>query len=168
MTGSAPLALLGQTLERYLKDSFAGYEENAEGDFLVRHGSTVTYVRPAEWTDGQTVVRIWATMNLGMRVDGELTRFLATENGQFLFGGFHLDESRPAVVFGHTLLGDFLSRKELEEAVVAVASTADEYDDRIKARFGGRLSSEPEGAASRSRVVGFLRKLTGGVSGGGS
>jgi hypothetical protein len=101
-------------------------------------------------------------------VSGELARFLATESGKFIFGGFALDEERRNVIFGHTLLGDFLSRKELAEAVEAVSTTADFYDDQIKARFGGRLFSEAAGAAPTpsaghpaQRIFGLLGLLAG-------
>jgi hypothetical protein len=166
MSGTEPVALLRKAVERYLDDSFGGHELGARGDFLVRRGSTVAYVQPLDWTEDRTLVRIWATTNVGMCVDGELTRFLATENGNFVFGGFYLEEHGPSVVFAHTLLGDFLSRKELEEAVTAVATTADVYDDRIKARFGGRLFSEPEvPPAARSWLARLVGKLAGGSSG---
>jgi hypothetical protein len=154
MATAQPLDVLRQALERYLVESFGDYEQDADGDYVVRRGSAVVYVRPLEWQQGQTLVRIWSVTNIGVRVDGELTRFLATENRSFVFGGFALDESGPAVIFGHTLLGDFLSREEVAQAVAAVAETADEYDDRIRARFGGRLPSQPGSALQR-----FLSKF---------
>ena len=42
----------------------------------------------------------------------------------------------------HALLGDFLNGEELAVAVNTLADTADEYDDRIKARFGGHSFAE--------------------------
>jgi len=168
MVSSEPLVELRKTVERYLDDSFGGHEVSAGGDFVVRQGRSVAYVQPLEWTEDRTLVHIWATTNVGMRVDGELTRFLATENGSFVYGGLYLEEHGPSVVFAHTLLGDFLSRRELEEAVTAVATTADFYDDQIKARFGGRLFSEPEAPpAAKSWLARLVGKFAGG-SGGGS
>jgi hypothetical protein len=137
-----PVGVLRQTLKRYLEESYGASEVDADQDFIVRRGSTLTYLRPLSWAGGKTVVRIWSITNIGVPVGGDLTRFLATESGKFTFGGFSLDEDRSTVLFGHTLLGDFLSRKELEEAVDAVSSSADAYDDVIKARFGGRLVTE--------------------------
>lgn len=146
MASTDPVALLRHTLERYLEESPLVFSVDADGDFAVPRGSAVTWIRPVEWTDGQTIVRIWSITNIGMRVDGELTRFLAVESGKLAFGGFSLDEARPAVHLGHTLLGDFLSRRELEEAVEAVASTADVYDEVIVERFGGQRFAEPRPA----------------------
>jgi hypothetical protein len=161
MTRPEPAAVLRGTLERYLDESFGGHEVGNGGDFLLRQGSVLAYVQPLEWTDDRTLVRMWATTNVGMRVDGELTRFLATENGKFVFGGLYLEESGPRVVFAHTLLGDFLSRRELVEAVTSVVTTADSYGDQIKERFGGQLSSEPDELPARDRVAGLLGLLAG-------
>jgi hypothetical protein len=143
MTTSDPVGLLWDTLERYLEESPLDFTVDADRDFAVPRGSAVTWIRPVEWTDGQTIVRIWSITNAGVRVDGELTRFLAVESGKLELGGFSLDEARSSVLLGHTLLGDFLSRRELEEAVAAVASIADSYDEVIEARFGGRRFAEP-------------------------
>ena len=67
-------------------------------------------------------------------------RFPAT--GKLLFGSLQLMEDGPALVLGYTLLGEFLNRTELEVAIAAVGATADDYDDVIKARFGGRTFAE--------------------------
>src|SRR5688572_21245479 len=114
MASTDPVALLRETLERYLEESPLDFTVDADGDFAVPRGSAVTWIRPLEWTDGQTIVRIWSITNAGVRVDGELTRFLAVESGKLELGAFSLDEARSSVLLGHTLLGDFLSRRELE------------------------------------------------------
>jgi hypothetical protein len=152
MASTDPVALLRETLERYLEEAPLDFTVDADGDFAVPRGSAVTWIRPVEWTDGQTIVRIWSITNVGMRVDGELTRFLAVESGKLVYGGLSLDESRPSVHLGHTLLGDFLSRQELEDAVHAIASTADVYDELIEARFGGRRFTQSLGTPAAGDV----------------
>ena len=142
MAEAEAVAALRRKLERYLGELFGGARVDPEGDFVIGRGSAVTWIRPIELPGERTGVRIWSITNVEMRVDDELTRFIATENGKLLFGVFHLEESRPALIFAHTLLGEFLNRKELEVAVDAVDSAADVYDDLVKARFGGRLFSE--------------------------
>ena len=42
------------------------------------------------------------------------------------------------VTFSHNLLGDYLDAEELMYAVGGVASSADELDDELVAKFGGR------------------------------
>jgi hypothetical protein len=139
---SGAVGVLRTKVERYLEELYGGYQVDADGDFALGAESARAWVRPVELPGGRTGVRVWSITNVGMRVDDELTRFLATENAKFVFGSLALDEGRPAILFGHTLLGEFLNRRELEVAVDAVVSIADEYDDRIKSRFGGQLFSE--------------------------
>ena len=144
MEESEAVATLKQTLQDHLMEAFGTYQVDRDGDFVIQQPgvSAVTYVRPTDWVEGQTLVRVFSFTNVDMRVDQELTKFLVTTNANLIFGAFFLDEDAPRVGFRHTLLGDFLQRKELEVAVRAVVSTAEEYDDQIKERFGGRLFTE--------------------------
>jgi hypothetical protein len=139
---SEAVAILRETIEDHLREITGSAETDADGDFVVRQGSATVWVRPLDWSEGRTIVRVWSNTNVGVRIDGELTRFLVTENMRFAFGGFGLDEDRATVTFVYTLLGDFMQRSELGVAVRTVAATADEYDDRIRERFGGSLSRE--------------------------
>ena len=143
MADSPAVADLRTKLERHLRELAAEVMTDPDGDFVIPQGSTLTFVRPLDWRDGKTVVRVWAVTNTGLGHAGpELAKYLVTENAKLVFGGFALDREKGLVGFGQTLLGDYLQRKELETAIGAVASTADEYDDKIKARFGGRLFTE--------------------------
>lgn len=143
MAEAEAVAALRRKLERYLGELFDGFEIDPDGDFVIGSGSAAVWLRAIELVGERTGVHIWSITNVDMRVDDELTRFIATENRDLLFGVLHLAEDRPAVALGHTLLGEFLNRKELETAVNAVADAADAYDDRIKARFGGTIFTEP-------------------------
>lgn len=118
------------------------WERGPENTFVVTRGSAVAFVRPIDLPGERTGVAVVSITNVGMRMDDELTHFIATENGKLAFGALHLDEGNSAVALGHTLLGTFLNREELNVAIAAVSSLADDYDDRIKARFGGRLARE--------------------------
>ena len=51
-------------------------------------------------------------------------------------------DGRGTLVLRHTLLADYLDEPELSNAVRAIAFTADEIDNELKAKFGGRLASE--------------------------
>lgn len=141
--GHEGLPALTTRLERYLEEIFGGFQRDSDGDFVVGSGSAALWIRPFETGRGTTAVRVWSITNVGVRVDDELTRFIAVENGRLLFGSLQLAEDGGSVLLGHTLLGKFLNRKELEVAVGAVGATADHYDDLIKARFGGRTFGDP-------------------------
>lgn len=143
MDESEQVGALRRKLERFLDEISGGSQVDPEGDFVVALGSAQVWIRPFEVPGGRAFVRIWTITNVDVTVDDELTRFIATENGRLDFGVLQLAEDQPVIGVGHTLLGEFLNRKELETAVVAVGETGDRYDDLIKSRFGGRLFTEP-------------------------
>ena len=136
------LAVLREKLGDYLQESIAVVVEDA-GDFTIPHDSALVRVRAIPWTRGRTVARVWSVTNVGVRIDGDLTSLLLTANGQILFGGFRLDESVPAVLLVHSLLGEYVNRGELEAAVAAVAVEAASYGPALKEQFGGRLATDP-------------------------
>jgi hypothetical protein len=134
---------LREKVERYLGELYAeAAQPGPDGASMIAKGSAVALIKAVELSGGRTGVIVFSITNMGVRVDDELTRFIATENGKLVFGVLHLEESESAVALSHTLLGEFLNREELNVAVAGVIAVADEYDDRIKARFGGRLARE--------------------------
>jgi hypothetical protein len=151
MPGSEALERLRNTVGGFLRASFGDAPADSDGDFVVRRDGAVVWVRlfttgvmesPSGPVEG-TIVLVWAVPNVGMRVDAELTRYLATEAMNLPFGQFELDEQGVATVhLSHALLGEYLSREELEVAVSSVASSVARYGPVIKERFGGVLSSE--------------------------
>lgn len=136
------LQALRSKIDGYLREMAPDLSVDDEGDFMVRLGEVITWIRPVAWEDERTLVRVWSITNIGMRVDEELTRFLVTTNARVAMGGFRLDESGPAVMIVHSLLGDYLNRAELQAAVAVVTGMATDFGPQIKSRFGGRLFSE--------------------------
>ena len=51
------------------------------------------------------------------------------------------------VAFDHTLLADYLDPEELVQAVVAVAVTADDVDDTVHDKFGGKRYTDQDAPA---------------------
>ena len=142
MAESEAIKTLRATIEKYLKESFGGYLKDPNDNYILQAGSTQVFIIPVDWVEGQTLVRVMAVVNHGAPITAELTKFLAVENTKTVFGKFSLDPEGQAIVFEHTLLGDFLNRKELEVAVGSVAYISDKYDDEIKAQFGGKKFNE--------------------------
>ncbi len=142
---TADVATLRERVERYLGETPLGVAVDDTGDYMVRHGGSVIWVRPTTWTEDRTLVRVWSITNVDMAVNPELTHFLVSTNARLAFGGLHLDERRPSVVMAHSLLGDYLNREELLLALAAVAGAAERFAPEIKARFGGRLFDETGG-----------------------
>lgn len=142
MPDSDALATLKSTIANYLQESFGGFLRDQNDNFILQAGSARIVVIPIEWTEGQTLVKIVALVNLEGGPADELAKFLVAENMKLIFGKFSVEPNQRMVFYEHTLLGDFLNRKELEVAVKAIASTADKYDDEIQARFGGKKFGE--------------------------
>jgi hypothetical protein len=142
MAGSEALGMLKTTIEKYLTESFGGFLKDQNENYVLQAGSARVLVIPLDWVEGQTLIKIVALVNRDSTSIDALAKYLATENLKLIFGKFSLEPNSKMVFFEHTLLGDFLNRKELEIAVKAIASTADKYDDEIQAQFGGKKFGE--------------------------
>ena len=75
-------------------------------------------------------------------VTPELGLFLARLNFGLMFGRFALDAEHQSIWFDETLLGDQFRDEELRFTIQVVASTADQWDDRLKQMFGGATFQE--------------------------
>jgi hypothetical protein len=143
------LPKLRSKIAGFLDASGMRYAIDAEQDFAVTVDPLTDAVvwcipRQLEGTEN-LIVTVMCIMNVGVRVDDDLKRYLTAANNRQLFGRFIInqDQPTPAVLFVHALLGDFLDRAELEAAVWAVARSAHSGADEIKRRWGGRKFTEP-------------------------
>lgn len=112
------------------------------GGYAVDTGSVRVFVAPRLGEGGAVLVRVFAITNLDVPLDGELPAYLLSLNFGLAFGRFSLDTEHRAVWCDHVLTSDDLDATTLGRTVAAIASTADHYDDEIKARFGGRTFRE--------------------------
>ncbi len=85
-----------------------------------------------------------------VEVDEDLLRGLLELNHKLPFGSFSLVGSD--IFFSHSLFGRTLERANLLNAIAAVATISDDYDDRIVAKYGG------ERALDRIRETGGRKK----------
>ena len=121
-------------------------ERDPNGDFFVPMGSTTTFVQVSADGD-RAVLDVWAPTVVDVRLTPELHRFVAETS--FLFGRMVVEPTPAAgdglgqVVLTHALLGDPLNAEVLLQGVGAIANTADQLDDDLVVRFGGRRSSDP-------------------------
>lgn len=139
MDNNNQVAIVRDKVQRYLIDLLGNIEIDRDGDFHFRNGTTHVFVRVAPFADASTVVSVWAITNADLTPTADLYKFLATEN-HYRFGSLVCDEQdgKALIRFAHNLLGDFLDPDELKMTVAMVARTADEIDDKIKEKFGGR------------------------------
>ncbi len=142
MPESEGLTTLRATLEQYLTESFGGYLKDQNNNYNLQAGSARVMVIPMDWFGGQTLVKVMALVNRDATRGEGLAKYLIEENLKLIFGKFSYGPVARMVFFEHTLLGDFLNRKELETAIQAIASTADKYDDEIQTQFGGKKFGE--------------------------
>ncbi len=140
---SDQLAVVKDKVQRYLTDLLGSVQVDRDGDFSLRQGSARVFVRVAPLGEDRTFVAVWAETNLEVPPSPELYKFIATGN-RYSFGCLRCREAdgKVSVIFGHSLLGDFLDPDELKMTVVVVAQTADEIDDEIMTKFGGRKFHE--------------------------
>lgn len=105
--------------------------------FSVHAGSAVIQVsvKPLGEDDCYVVAISWVVRDVELEPD--LMEYLLRENDHVKFGGFGVDDDDD-IFFRHAIVGSTIDKKELEMLVVAVAITADEYDDKIIERWGGQ------------------------------
>jgi hypothetical protein len=148
---------LRETIETQLAGMTESYEVDDNGSYVLPLQTCPAFVVPTWIPEGPSVVRIFAITNLGVPVTAELTSYLLTKNLDFVFGAFGVEVEDGAVWFVHNILGEYLDPQELEASLGAVATTADEYSQEIKDKFGGRLYKEaPDESLPTPPAPGYL------------
>jgi hypothetical protein len=117
-------------------------EQDSDGDYVLPIHDVHVVVAPRVAPGGPVIVRIFAITNVGVAVTPELGLFLARLNFGLMFGRFALDAEHHSIWFDETLLGDQFTDEELRFTIDVVATTADQWDDRLKQMFGGTTHQE--------------------------
>lgn len=132
------LGAVRERIEKILVDWLGKVpEKDSDGDYLLPINDVHVMVATRIVPGGGLIVRVFAITNVGVTVAPELGLFLARLNFGLVFGRFALDEEHNSVWVDETLLGDHFSDEEFKFTVGAVASIADEWDDRLAQMFGG-------------------------------
>jgi hypothetical protein len=110
--------------------------------------STQIHIRVLDWgktKDGEprSLVRISAPLLRGVTPTPALYEYLAREVPRFFFGSIAVwddedEKGKLALTLGHTLLGDYLDEEELKAAMFGILGSADDLDDQLKQKFGGK------------------------------
>lgn len=122
------------------------YVRLIEDGVVVPYESTAVFIRVLP-QESRTLVRFTAPILLEAPDSPELTRWVATAGQSYFFGASNLevrDDGKVNVILDHTLLGDFLDREELHAVIGAMANTANDLDDELKVKFGGRRLMEED------------------------
>lgn len=143
----------GRKVQRILAAEFNDVRLTKDGGFAVEYGSSVTFIEPIDWvpdSDGssQSLVRVWAPIGRDVKPTPEMFRWAATEGQDKLFGSVTVLEGKDGegclLMFDHTLLGDYVDPAELTTAIYAVLFTADDLDDIVHDRFGGKRYTDAD------------------------
>ena len=127
-------------------------EQDPDGDYLLDLGHVRVFVAPRALPGRPPpIIRIFAITNAGVELTPELGLFLARLNFTLMFGRFSIDTDNAAIWFDETLLGDHVTPEELRFTVEMVATTANEWDQKIAGMFGGK--TRPAGDATPDAPV---------------
>ncbi|MEA3077838.1 MAG: hypothetical protein QOF60_2746 [Actinomycetota bacterium] len=121
--------------------------QDGDGDYVLDLGHVRVFVAPRALPNSPAIIRVFAITNAGLNLTPELGLFLARLNFSLMFGRFSLDVDHQSIWFDETLLGDHVTDEELRFTVEMVAGTANEWDQKIAATFGGRIR-DPEQPSS--------------------
>ena len=144
-------------VEQYLEELFENpFQDPDDGHFYVTYGSTVLEVSVDAYGPEEAIIRLVAYCVQGVEVGETLQRGLLETNLDLPVGGFAVIDQD--VFLCYAIFGKVLDSRSLLDAIAAVATTSDDYDDRIVARFGGktaleRLRQEEDAAAAEEMAA---------------
>jgi hypothetical protein len=137
----AAVQVSSQKIEKMLGDNPA-YRKVEEGFFVIKQGSSRVMIRVHPWKD-HAVIRLAAQLVKGVRMEAPLALELLELNAVLRFGSFAYVPAGEAVILCYTLVDrELASREEFLETIRDFAFVADEYDDRIAARYGGQTMED--------------------------
>ncbi len=123
----------------WIKEVFGEFANPREDRpvFGVSIGSAYTVIAVDTWGDDDAVVTTRSYVVTKVELTPELMRYLLEQNDRMRFGAFGVD-SDGDIFFEHAIVGSSCDKNELKASAIAVAMTADKYDDEIIARWGGQ------------------------------
>lgn len=142
-------------VQRFAKEVFSQVLLDDDGDLVVPYESTRVFISVIEKdidSDvaaffeqhqlSHTFIEVWAPIIVDVKPSSALYEWVATDGQDFNYGGcrviFRGDAKNAEVIFRVSLPGDTLDPGELKDALLAVAVTADNLDDELRKRFGGK------------------------------
>jgi hypothetical protein len=118
-----------------------------EPSFSMTIGSAVVTLRVERLGDDDAFVNSYSWVVTGVEKSPELYLYLLRENLDFRFGAFGVDDEGD-IMFRYGIVGSSVDKEELRAAALAVAQTADKYDDEIIAKYGGMSAKDRMGQSS--------------------
>lgn len=128
---------------QYMKELFgelAGARDDFPAYYLMM-GSALVYASVLWWGDNDAIVNVRSYVVTGAEKTPEMLEFLLRQNYDMRFGGFSMDQEGD-IAFEHSIVGSTCDKNELRTSIMAVLSTADQYDDQIVSRWGGKRATD--------------------------
>jgi hypothetical protein len=151
----AAVQAASQKIEKMLGTS-AAYRKVEDGLYAVKQGSSMIMIKVHTWKD-HALIRLVAQLVKGVSMECMLAVELLQLNAVLRFGAFAFVPEGQAIVLCHTLLDrDLGDKDEFTQTIRDFAFVADEYDDRIAARYGGQTMEDlmEESVIARMRQAG--------------
>jgi hypothetical protein len=151
----AAVEAASQKIEKMLGSSPA-YRKVEDGLYAVKQGSSMIMIKVHTWKD-HALIRLVAQLVKGVSMECMLAVELLQLNAVLRFGAFAFVPEGQAIVLCHTLLDrDLGDKEEFTQTIRDFAFVADEYDDRIAARYGGQTMEDlmEESVLARMRQAG--------------
>jgi hypothetical protein len=152
----AAVQAASRKIEKMLGDSLA-YRKVEDGLYAVKQGSSMVMIKVHPWKD-HAIVRLVAQLVKGVSMECPLAVELLGLNAILRFGAFAFVPEGQAIILCHTLIDrDLGDREEFRTTIRDFAFVADEYDDRIAARYGGQTMED----LMEESVLAHVRKVAG-------
>ncbi len=127
-------------VESYLGDYGEAFSKVGEATYFAKRGSAVVGIQILPYLDDDALVHIAANVVEGCDLTTPgLLQELLEHNHQAAYGSFGIS-SEGMITLHHTLRGSTLDKDELLPAVMEVARQADDWDDKIIAKAGGKTA----------------------------
>jgi hypothetical protein len=124
-------------IERTLASSPA-YRKVDDSLYVIKQGSAYVMISVVPWGPHKACLRCTAQLVKGANVDDKLAQQLLELNAYMRFGAFAYDREQETILFVHSILGGTtLDPDELMATLREVALVADEYDDKLRSKYGG-------------------------------
>ncbi len=125
---------------REFLEPFDDVEVLDDGGVCLRYGSAQVVVTVGVFDEDQTVVKVRADCVTGAKPSPELYMHVATLQTEIgHLRALEEADGTATIYFTHGLMGEFLNPAELRMTVITVAYLADELDDGLAERFGGKV-----------------------------
>jgi hypothetical protein len=122
--------------------------------YVVKQGSSYVMVNVVPWGEDRAIVRCVAQLVRGVRMEAGLALQLLRLNSVLRFGAFAYVREGDLVLFLHSILGgETFDAPELLATIRDVALIADDWDDKIIARFGGQRMQDLLEETAISKVL---------------